>query len=133
MDRFISKEDFLNTPREFQEDYINWWKPQIGGFFTWVDADNNEMRKIECCCSDLMVNATAKNKGIDNRIPLPTLESLIDYIEDKGYYAKIEYHSVFIYDWEDDFFTGIQRVGINALDALLSATVELSKEMNNNG
>ena len=131
MDRFIRKEDFLNTPNQFQEDYINWWKPQIGDFFTWADTDNHEMRKVECCCSDLMVDATAKNKGIDNRIPLPSIESLIDYIESKGYYVEIEYNSVFIHDREDDVFTGIQKEGINVLDALLSASVEVQKENDN--
>lgn len=138
MDRFISKEDFLKTPKEFQEDYIKWWKPQIGDFFTWTDDDNHEMRKVECCCSDLMVDVTAKNKGIDNRIPLPSIGSLIDYIEDKedcsikiGFShvnSKDKINYFFILDYYNLPKKKIPNLGNDLLQACLKVACKIAEE-----
>lgn len=85
---FISAEEFIKQPIEVQKVFIDWWKPSIGDLFLWVKNDDDyehDLRKLECCNSDNIVEMTKSFKGINegDRIPLLTEGQLRKFIEDK--------------------------------------------------
>ncbi len=85
---YISAEEFLKQPVEVQKVFIDWWKPSIGDLFSWIKKDDgyeHDLRKLECCNSDNIVEMTNSFKGIDDgdRVPLLTEGQLRKFIEDK--------------------------------------------------
>lgn len=85
---FISAEEFIKQPIEVQKVFIDWWKPSIGDLFLWVKNDDDyehDLRKLECCNSDNIVEMTKSFKGINegDRIPLLTEGQLRKFIEEK--------------------------------------------------
>ena len=85
---FIIAEVFLSQPEEIQQVFIEWWKPSIGDLFAWNFSDEreNDLHKMQCCTSELVVNITKRSKGIKegDRIPLFTEGQLRKFIEDKA-------------------------------------------------
>lgn len=85
---FISAEEFLKQPKEVQEVFLEWWEPSIGDLFSWIKNNyeyENDLRKLECCNSDNIVEMTKIFKGINegDRIPLLSEGQLRKFIEDK--------------------------------------------------
>lgn len=85
---YISAEQFQEQPKKVQEVLLKWWKPSIGDLFTWIknnDEHENDLRKIECCNSENIVERTNNFKGISygDRIPLLTEGQLREFIGDK--------------------------------------------------
>ena len=93
---FISAEEFLKQPKEVQEVFLEWWEPSIGDLFSWIKNNyeyENDLRKLECCNSDNIVEMTKSFKGINegDRIPLLTEGQLRKFIEDKTE-GKVEFY-----------------------------------------
>lgn len=85
---FITVEQFKEQPEEVQKVFLDWWKPEIGDIFDWIKAKgevNNDLRKMECCNSENIIEMTNCFKGIKegDRIPLFTEGQLRKFIEDK--------------------------------------------------
>lgn len=92
---FISAEEFLKQDKKVQEVFIDWWKPSIGDLYAWnySDESENDLHKLQACTSELVVELTNDNKGIDegDRIPLLTEGQLRKFIEDKTG-GKVEFY-----------------------------------------
>lgn len=93
---FISAEEFLKQPKEVQEVFLEWWEPSIGDLFSWIKNNyeyENDLRKLECCNSDNIVEMTKIFKGINegDRIPLLSEGQLRKFIEDKTE-GKVEFY-----------------------------------------
>ena len=93
---FISAEEFLKQPHKVQKVFLDWWKPSVGDLFTWIKNNyeyENDLRKLECCNSDNIVEMTKSFKGINegDRIPLLTEGQLRKFIEDKTE-GKVEFY-----------------------------------------
>ena len=87
--KYISAEQFLEQSKEVQKALMDWWKPSIGDLYAWVKRDDecdNNLRKMECCNSENIVQITSSFKGINegNRIPLLTEGQLREFVEDKS-------------------------------------------------
>lgn len=84
---YISLKEFIKQPKKVQKIFIEWWKPAIGDLFVWnyLDGKENDLHKLQCCTSELVINLTKSNKGAEEgeRIPLLTEGQLIKFIEDK--------------------------------------------------
>lgn len=84
---FITTEQFLEQSKEVQEVFIDWWKPSIGDLYTWnySDEKENDLHKLQACTSELVLELTKDNKGVNegDRIPLLTEGQLRQFIEDK--------------------------------------------------
>ncbi|OSA97801.1 UNVERIFIED_ORG: hypothetical protein B2H98_06970 [Clostridium botulinum] len=85
---YISAKEFLKQPKEVQEVFLDWWKPSIGDLFSWIKKDDgyeHDLRKLECCNSDNIVEMTNSFKGTNegDRIPLLSEGQLRKFIEDK--------------------------------------------------
>ena len=85
---YINAEQFQEQPKKVQEVLLKWWQPSIGDLFVWVKRKGefeNDLRKMECCNSENIVQMTSSFKGVDEggRIPLLTEGQLREFIEDK--------------------------------------------------
>ncbi|MDU1602504.1 MAG: hypothetical protein E6845_06025 [Clostridium sp.] len=85
---FISANEFLKQDEKVRQMFLDWWKPSVGDLFSWIKNNyeyENDLRKLECCNSDNIVEMTKSFKGINegDRIPLLTEGQLRKFIEDK--------------------------------------------------
>lgn len=85
---FITVEQFQEQPLEVQKVFIEWWQPEIGDIFDWIKSKGkvkSDLRKMECCNSENIIEMTNCFKGIKegDRIPLFTERQLRKFIEDK--------------------------------------------------
>lgn len=139
---YISAEEFLKQPKEVQEVFLNWWKPSIGDLFSWVKNDDeyeHDLRKLECCNSDNIVEMTESFKGIHegDRIPLLTEGQLRKFIEDKtcgisSMYFKCNNIRINIYDNnKGTCIREFKNLGADLLQAYWKVAVEIaSSEVN---
>lgn len=85
---FITVEQFQEQPLKVQKVFIDWWQPEIGDIFDWIKSKGevkSDLRKMECCNSENIIEMTNFFKGIKegDRIPLFTEGQLRKFIEDK--------------------------------------------------
>ncbi|EES47947.1 hypothetical protein NE172_18210 [Clostridium botulinum] len=150
---YISTEEFLKQSKEVQEVFIDWWKPSIGDLFSWIKKDDryeHDLRKLECCNSDNIVEMTNSFKGTDDgdRIPLLSEGQLRKFIEDKtsgiidiGYYGdseggyeikiyKLDYKKDFILDDETGRFENytFEELGKDLLQAYWKVACEIASK-----
>ncbi|WP_321994394.1 hypothetical protein [Clostridium butyricum] len=93
---FISANEFLKQDEKVRQMFLDWWKPSVGDLFSWIKNNyeyENDLRKLECCNSDNIVEMTKSFKGINegDRIPLLTEGQLRKFIEDKTE-GKVEFY-----------------------------------------
>ena len=85
---FITAEQFLKQDKEVQNVFIDWWEPSMGDLYAWnySDESENDLHKLQACTSELVIELTNDNKGINegNRIPILTEGQLRKFIEDKS-------------------------------------------------
>lgn len=93
---FISANEFLKQDEKVRQMFLDWWEPSVGDLFSWIKNNyeyENDLRKLECCNSDNIVEMTKSFKGINegDRIPLLTEGQLRKFIEDKTE-GKVEFY-----------------------------------------
>ena len=136
---YISAEEFLKQPVEIQKVFLDWWKPNIGDLFTWIknnEEHESDLRKMECCNSENIVEMTNIFKGINDgdRIPLLTEGQLRQFIEDKtGFKVEVRltgYTDIDTYDISFGFGEkGVMRnLGTDLLQAYWAVALEIAKE-----
>lgn len=140
---FITVEQFQEQPLEVQKVFIDWWQPNIGDIFDWIKPKgevNNDLRKMECCNSENIVEITKCFKGIEegNRIPLFTEGQLRKFIEDKTSCRNIELtinaeseeYDLFcfkeVWSWCED--REYNELGTNVLQAYWKVACMIAKE-----
>ena len=146
---YISVEEFLKQPKEVQEVFLNWWKPSIGDLFSWVKNDDeyeHDLRKLECCNSDNIVEMTESFKGIHegDRIPLLTEGQLRKFIEDKtmsnlSCWKDTDGHRIYLFNYKKDEeeyrcipIKDCKQLGDDLLQAYWKVACEIAKEELNN-
>ncbi len=142
---FISAEEFLKQPKEVQEVFMEWWKPEIGDLFNvnmiTVPEDIYNGIPHDICENFLLVvddrgnNSDFVKNGIDGEVtPLFAEGQLRKFIEDKtngkveGYYAW-DYYTIAIRDTRcggDDPQCDTEET--NLLQAYWKVVCEIAKE-----
>lgn len=79
--RYITAEQFKEQPKEVQQVFLDWYKPQVG--------DLSCSKKSEIAVMNSSTMLLLKDKGImktlkERNIPLFTLQQLWEFIEDKA-------------------------------------------------
>lgn len=85
---FITVEQFQEQPLEVQKVFIDWWQPEIGDIFQFVDFDNDDST-IGVISGKKQIKIAKQGKG-EYRIPLFTEGQLRKFIEDKTNCKNIE-------------------------------------------
>lgn len=78
---FITVEQFKEQPKEVQEVFLKWWKPQTMDLCTWFNNYYNE-RENMCILNNRVIRDISKDDKGDY-IPLLTEGQLRKFIEDK--------------------------------------------------
>ena len=135
---FISEEQFLKQDKEVQEVFIDWWKPSMGDLYAWnySDESENDLHKLQACTSELVIELTNDNKGINegNRIPILTEGQLREFIEDitgcrmLSDYNDHEGYSVWLYCKEGKLKNKYRRLGKDLLQAYWEVATKVVKE-----
>jgi hypothetical protein len=92
--KFISAEEFLKQPKEVQDVFRDWWKPEMYDLFFRYFGNNPNNFLHGIYKSFIGDNETKKNAIKDTSfLPLLTIGQLIKFIEDKsgGKIRIIEY------------------------------------------
>ena len=136
--KFVSAEKFLKLDKEVQKVFIDWWKPSKGDLYAWnyLDERENDLHKLQACTSELVIELTNDNKGINegNRIPILTEGQLREFIEDiTGYrmlsdYNDHEGYSVWLYCKEGELKNKYRRLGKDLLQAYWEVATKVAKE-----
>lgn len=138
MSRYLNMEQYNNTTEEFKKEYQKWWidNLKIGDLFWLCDEDKHDLSELHCVTSELVLDVTKRNYG-NVRIGIPTLETLIDFIEYKTkckieiVYCEYSKESGYgIYLWTETFciFKRYNELGKDLKTALLKAAERICKE-----
>lgn len=79
---YIKIEQFLNQPKDIQDELLKWWNPSIGDLYTYAIKDEQDYSELSCVTSTNVAKQTKINKG--ERIPLFTEGQLRALIEKKA-------------------------------------------------
>lgn len=95
--KFITDKQFLEQPKEIQDVFMKWWKPQIGDLYMWEYYDNNfkQIRFVRPNSTNMLNGTWARDMGI----PLLTMGQLIDFIEERTN-CKLDFNHNYEYDDE---------------------------------
>lgn len=130
---FITAEQFLKQDKKVQEVFIDWWKPSMGDLYAWGYSDEreNDLHKLQACTSELVIELTNDNKGVNegDRIPLLTEGQLRKFIESKtgAKYIELEHYLKTGYD----IYVGnmlFEDLGNDLLQAYWKVAVQIAKK-----
>lgn len=82
MIRYITREQYENCSDKFKTKYQKWWieNCQIQDVFWWKEQDDHDKNIIQCITSKSVLDITKRNYD-NNRIGIPTIETLLEFIK----------------------------------------------------
>ena len=127
---YISAEEFLKQPKEVQEVFKDWWKPQSSDLFQYKHLFN----VVDCLCGEAISPFNEDYVVFKKEcIPLLTEGQLRKFIEDKTKYKlEISYYEINGYDisltdGKTNYFNYLD-LGRDLLQAYWKVACEIAKE-----
>lgn len=125
--KFIADQQFLKQPKEIQEVFMNWWKPQIGDLYMWeyYDEEYKNIRVVRPNSKNMLNGTWATDMGI----PLLTMEQLLDFIKDtnKFYIVMTQFkHNHWNIVLENGYV--FKSTKLDLLQSLWQLSVEVTKQ-----
>ena len=130
--KYISAEEFLKQPKEIQEVFMDWWKPEIGDLYSSFRFKMLDVLECEAKAKGIIANPKVKS----NIFPLLTEGQLREFIEDK-LKNKIDIevtvnvdtgkkdYSIYEYDEVDSNYGFL---GTNLLQAYWQVALQIARE-----